>query len=60
MNNGQEHFQHQTTTEMVAEHRKALRELRKTYEGSPQKARALLVRMGILEKDGRRLARRYR
>jgi hypothetical protein len=32
----------------------------KDFQGNPEKARAFLIRMGILEKSGKRLVKRYR
>jgi hypothetical protein len=47
------------TTSIIKEHRKAAKELRKEHR-DPEKARAFLIRAGILTKSGKRLAKRYR
>jgi hypothetical protein len=39
---------------------KVLRDDRKLFEGNQKKAREYLIRMGILDRSGKRLARRYR
>ena len=48
-----------TSTTIVEEHRAAATRQRKAL-ADPKKARAFLVRAGILEKGGKRLAKRYR
>jgi hypothetical protein len=48
-----------TATTIIKEHRKAASQQRKELR-DPQKARAFLIRAGILTKDGKQLARRYR
>lgn len=45
---------------IVREHIAASRELRKELKGKPEKAREFLIKAGILTKDGKRLAKRYR
>jgi hypothetical protein len=47
------------TSSIVKEHRKAASLQRKTL-ADPKKARAFLVRAGILDKGGTRLNKRYR
>ena len=47
------------STMIVGEHRAAAMRQRKVL-ADPKKARAFLVRAGILEKGGKRLAKRYR
>jgi hypothetical protein len=49
-----------TVAEIVKEHRLAAAKQRKEFRGDPEKARAFLIRAGILTKDGKRLAKRYR
>ena len=53
-------FVYQTVDEVVKEHLKASKRLRKAIEHSPKKAKELLILAGILDKNGTRLARRYR
>ena len=48
-----------TVTEIVREHREAAKRLRKELK-DPKKAREFAIRAGILSKDGKRLAKRYR
>jgi hypothetical protein len=38
----------------------ALRRDREWFKGSPKRAREYLIRMGILEKSGKRLVKKYR
>jgi len=47
-------------SEMVKEHLKASRKLRKSFARSPAKARQFLIRAGILNKKGTGLSARYR
>ncbi len=47
------------TAAIVKEHEKAMRKLRKKLR-DPEEARKFLIRAGILDKDGKRLARFYR
>jgi hypothetical protein len=49
----------ESTATIVKEHRKAAAKLRKSLT-TPRKARDYLVRAGILEKNGKKLAKRYR
>jgi len=49
----------ESPTSIVKEHRKAAKEQRKMLR-DPEEARKFLIRAGILAKDGRRLARKYR
>lgn len=51
---------YQTVEEIVAEHIKASREVRASFKGNPQKAREYLIRIGYLEKNGKKIAKRYR
>jgi hypothetical protein len=37
-----------------------LRNEGRSFKGDPGKARAFLVRMGVLDRSGKRLAKRYR
>jgi O-methyltransferase involved in polyketide biosynthesis len=48
-----------TTATIIMEHRKAATQLRKELN-DPQKARAFLIRAGILTKSGKGLSKRYR
>ena len=48
-----------TVTEIVREHREAMKQLRKELR-DPKEDRKFLIRAGILSKDGQRLAKRYR
>jgi O-methyltransferase involved in polyketide biosynthesis len=48
-----------STTTIVAEHRAAASQQRKAL-ADPKKARAFLIRAGILSKGGKRLSKRYR
>ena len=47
-----------TVDEIVAEHLKALKELRRELKGNPKKSREFLIRAGILNKKGTGLRRR--
>ena len=49
----------QTVSEIVKEHREGMKRLRKELK-DPAEARKFLIRAGILTKDGKRLAKRYR
>ncbi len=49
-----------TTRETVNEHLKSSRELEKKLRGSKAFARRFLIRAGILDKSGKKLARRFR
>jgi vacuolar-type H+-ATPase subunit E/Vma4 len=49
-----------TVAEEVRAQRKASRRIRKSIGKSPERARRWLIEMGILQRDGKRLARRYR
>lgn len=49
-----------STSEIVAEHRKAAKAVMKKVLRSKASATAFLVRAGILTKDGERLAKPYR
>lgn len=46
--------------QIVREHSAATRKFLKEIKGKPEKARAFLIQAGILDKSGKRLARRYR
>ena len=48
-----------TVTEIVKEQRAAMKRLRAKFR-KPGEARAFLIRAGILDKSGRRLAKQYR
>lgn len=48
-----------TVDEIVQEHLRASEKLRKSLK-SPKDARRFLIRAGILSKDGKKLAKRYR
>ena len=47
-------------TEIVEEHVKASKELRKSPRGSPDRGWTLLIRAGVLNKKGTELARQRR
>lgn len=49
-----------TIADMVREHIKASREIRRSFKGSPQRAKQFLIRAGILNKKGTKLSSRYR
>jgi hypothetical protein len=49
-----------TVNNVVNEHVRASRRFRKAVKGDAARARAFLVRAGILDKSGTRLAKRYR
>ena len=49
-----------TTEQIVREHLAASRRFRKSIRGNPDKAREFLIKAGILTKDGKKLAKRYR
>jgi hypothetical protein len=49
-----------TVSQIVSEHVKASRQFRKAVKGDAARARAFLVRAGILNKSGTKLAKRYR
>ena len=49
-----------TGDEIVKQHVKASQKYRKSIKGSPEKARKFLISAGILDKNGKRLARIYR
>lgn len=46
--------------EIVEEHVKAPKELRKSLKGSPERVRTLLIRAGVLNKKGPKLAKQCR
>jgi hypothetical protein len=48
-----------TVDEIVREHIRASKELRAKLK-TPEQARQFLIRAGILSKDGKKLAKRYR
>jgi len=50
----------QRIDEDVKQRLRASRKARKSFMKSPQAARKWLIEMGILEKSGKRLAKRYR
>jgi hypothetical protein len=50
----------QAISEDVNQQLRAFRKARKSFKGSPAKARSWLIRMGILDKSGTRLAKKYR
>ncbi len=47
-----------TVDEIVKEHLKASRELRKSVQGSPDRIRKLLIKAGVLNKNGTKLSKR--
>jgi hypothetical protein len=49
-----------TVAEEVNAQLKVSRRIRKSIGKSPERAQRWLVEMGILQRDGKRLARRYR
>ena len=49
-----------TVRQQVKAQLQVSRQTRKSFKGKPKKAREWLVEMGILEKGGKKLARRYR
>lgn len=49
-----------TTEEIVREHIAASKRFLRSIRGDPAKARAFLVKAGILTRDGKKLAKRYR
>jgi hypothetical protein len=49
-----------TVDQIVREHVKASRQFRKSIKGSPAKARAFLVRVGVLKRNGARPSKRGR
>jgi hypothetical protein len=49
-----------TVDEIVREYVKASEKRRKSFKGSPKKARQLLIEAGILNKKGTQLSRIYR
>jgi hypothetical protein len=49
-----------TVTEIVEEHVKASKELRKSLRGSPDRGWTLLIRAGMLNKKGPELVRQCR
>lgn len=49
-----------TVASIVKEHTKASRAVRKSFKGSPAKAKAFLIRAGILNTHGTQLSKRYR
>ncbi len=51
---------YQTVDEIVAEHIKASRQVRASFKGNPKKAREYLIRIGYLDKTGKKIAKRYR
>lgn len=46
--------------EIVRQHVEASKRFRRSIRGNPAKARAFLIKAGILSKDGKRLAKRFR
>jgi hypothetical protein len=48
-----------TTSEIVKEHREAMKALRKKHK-DPKEVRKFLIRAGILNKNGKGLSPRYR
>ena len=49
----------QTATEVVREHLAASKRFRLSLRGNAPKARAFLIKAGILTKNGKKLAKRY-
>jgi len=49
-----------TVAEEVKAQLKVSRRIRKSIGKSPERARRWLIEMGILQRDGKKLARRYR
>jgi hypothetical protein len=49
-----------TVKHIVRDHLKASKEFSKETKGDPAKARAFLIKAGILNKNGTKLAKRYR
>jgi len=49
-----------TTEQIVRQHVAASRRFRKSIRGDAAKARAFLIKAGILNKSGTKLAKRYR
>ena len=46
--------------EVVREQLKAFSKMEKEFQADPREAKRFLIRAGILDKSGKRLARRYR
>ena len=46
--------------DIVKEHVEASRKMRQEWKQHPEKARQFLIKAGILDKSGKRLAKRYR
>jgi hypothetical protein len=49
-----------TVTEDIRKQLAIARQDRRSFKNDPRKARKWLIRMGVLDKSGKRLARRYR
>jgi len=49
-----------TTTQVVSEHLAASKRFRHSIRGDAARARAFLIKAGILTKNGTKLAKRYR
>lgn len=49
-----------TVAEDIRKQLEIARRDRRSFQNDPQKARKWLIRMGVLDKSGKRLARRYR
>ena len=49
-----------SVAEVVREHIKTSKRFRRSINGDPAKARAFLIKAGILAKDGKKLAKRFR
>jgi hypothetical protein len=49
-----------TVEQIVKEHLAAAERFRRSIRGNPAKAREFLIKAGILTKDGKKLAKRYR
>ena len=48
-----------TATQVVREHLTASKRFRLSLRGDPHKARAFLIKAGILTKNGKKLTKRY-
>jgi hypothetical protein len=49
-----------SATDVVREHLAASKRFLQSIQGNPAKARAFLIKAGILTKNGKRLSKRYR
>jgi len=49
-----------TVAEDIRKQLEIARQDRRSFQNDPRKARKWLIRMGVLDKSGKRLARRYR